>query len=69
MKNKNKILYIILIFLIVIFTFVIVDKTFQNDTFDNIPIGKFIVENKCVDGLEHWSFHENIKFTYPRLDF
>ena len=40
----------------------------QNDTFFYIPIGKYIAENKTIDGLDHWSFHENLKFTYPRLD-
>lgn len=37
----------------------------QNDTFFYIPIGKYIAETKTIDGIDHWSFHENLRFTYP----
>jgi hypothetical protein len=37
----------------------------QNDTFFYIPIGKYIAETGKIDGLDHWSFHENLRFTYP----
>jgi hypothetical protein len=37
----------------------------QNDTFFYIPIGKYIYETGGIDGIDHWSFHENLRFTYP----
>lgn len=61
---KNKKIYILFMLLIVIFSIGIVRKEMQNDTFFTIPIGEFILENKGLDGYDHWSFHENLKFTH-----
>lgn len=66
--KKNKKLYILFIVILSIFTFSIVNKTLQNDTYFYIPIGEYILNSHTIDGLDHWSFHENLKFTYPRLD-
>lgn len=65
-KNKKK--YIILLIVIAFFSITLVDKTFQNDTFFYIPIGERIAKTHIIDGIDHWSFHENLRFTYPRLD-
>ena len=65
MKQIEKIIYILLI----IFTMIsLVPKEMQNDTFFYIPIGEHIANNYTIDGVDHWSFHENLRFTYPRLD-
>ena len=65
-KNKKK--YLLLLIILIIFTMGVVNKKIQNDTFFYIPIGKYIVENHTIDGIDHWSFHEGLRFTYPRLD-
>ncbi len=62
---KKKLKYIILALVIAFFTISIVDKTMQNDTFFYIPIGERIVKTHVIDGIDHWSFHENLRFTYP----
>ena len=66
--KKNKKLYLILVLLLIIFACSVVQKEMQNDTFFYIPIGKYIVETHKIDGLDHWSFHENLRFTYPRME-
>lgn len=67
--KKNKKIYIVLIFILVVYTMSIVIKKMQNDTFFYIPIGKYIAETHTVDGLDHWTFHDNLIFKYPRLDY
>lgn len=62
--KKRVIFYIILI----IFTIGLVNKTMQNDTFFYIPIGERLAKTATIDGIDHWSYHENLRFTYPRLD-
>ena len=68
MKNKKKIVYLILLITLIFFTMSLVNKIMQNDTFFYIPIGKYIYQNHVIDGLDHWSFHDNLRFTYPRMD-
>ena len=63
MKKK----YIIFSIIIVIFTIGIVRKQMENDTFFTIPIGEYIVQNGGLDGYDHWSYHENLKFTHSRF--
>ena len=65
---KNKVKYIIFAIILAIFSMTIVEKTFQNDTFFYIPIGERIAKTHVIDGIDHWSFHENLRFTYPRMD-
>lgn len=62
--KKRVIFYIILI----IFTIGLVNKTMQNDTFFYIPIGERLAKTATIDGIDHWSYHENLRFTYPRMD-
>lgn len=64
MKKSRK-NYLIFLFLLVIFTMSLVNKTMQNDTFFYIPIGERIAKTHIIDGLDHWSYHENLRFTYP----
>ena len=66
--KENKKIYLIYVILIIIFTSSIVEKRMQNDTFFYIPIGKYIAETHGIDGLDHWSIHENLRFTYSRMD-
>ena len=63
--KKKYIKYIIFLIVLVIFTFGLVEKRMQNDTFFYIPIGEHIAETHNIDGIDHWSFHENLRFTYP----
>lgn len=67
MKDNKKV-YIILLVVLVFFTLSLVNKTMQNDTFFYIPIGEQIVKTHVIDGIDHWSFHDNLRFTYPRMD-
>ena len=66
--KKNRKQYWILLITLIIFTGSLVSKSIQNDTFFYIPIGERIAKMHGIDGLDHWSFHENLRFTYPRLD-
>lgn len=66
--KKNKKIYFIILIVLILFTIGIVDKKMQNDTFFYIPIGERIAQTHTIDGIDHWSFHENLRFTYPRLD-
>ena len=68
MMKKNKKTYIILLLILIVFTTSIVEKIMQNDTFFYIPIGERIAKTHVIDGLDHWSIHENLRFTYPRLE-
>ena len=63
--KKNKKFEIIAIILIILFAISISPKTLQNDTFYTIKIGELIVKNKNIDMLEHFSWHSNLKYTYP----
>ena len=58
MEKKQKKLIVILSLAITIFTIGIVFKTFQNDTFFNIAIGKHILENG-IDMQEHFTWAED----------
>ena len=63
MKNEQKKLIFILSIVVAIFTIGIISKSFQNDTFFNIAIGKYIKENG-IDMKDHFSWHE-LSYTYP----
>lgn len=67
MKNK-KLKYILAVILIILFTFSVVPKTFQNDTFYIIELGKSISQNG-VDWQDHYSIHENLQYRYPHWLF
>ena len=63
--KKNKKLYLIFLIVLILFTLSLVDKRMQNDTFFYIPIGERIAQTHTIDGIDHWSYHENLRFTYP----
>lgn len=65
---KEKIKYLIPILLIIIFMISIVPKSFQNDTFFTIAIGKDILENG-VQKEEKLVWHEGLEFTNSRWLF
>ena len=67
MKKVKKV-YFIFVILIAIFTIGIINKQMRVDTFYYIPIGEYIAKTHAIDGLDHWSFHQGLRFTYPRLD-
>lgn len=62
-KNKKTFNLFFIVF-ISILAIGFVDRTLQNDTFYTIKIGKLILDNG-IDMLDHFSFHENLLYTYP----
>ncbi|MBR2290440.1 MAG: hypothetical protein IJ867_07700 [Clostridia bacterium] len=66
--KKEKLRRLIAIVLIVIFTFSVVPKTFQNDTFYVIELGRRISENG-IDWQDHYSIHPNLEYKYPHWVF
>lgn len=67
--KKNRKIAIIFSIIIAIFTIGIVPKTFQNDTFFNISIGKYILENKTIDMQEHFSWVQGLTYTFSHWAF
>ena len=65
---KKKLFYAFLIIIIILFVFSITNKEFQNDTFFNISIGRYIVQNG-IDMMDHFSFHEDLEYTYSHWAF
>ena len=65
---KEKLKYFIAVILIILFTFSIVPKSFQNDTFYIIELGKQILQNG-VDWIDHCSIHQNLEYRYPHWAF
>ncbi len=63
--NKKKIFNILAIILIAIFCISLSPKTLQNDTFYTIKIGEHIIQNKEIDMVDPFSWHENLEYTYP----
>lgn len=62
----NKVKFNILaIFAIIIFSIALTPVTFQNDTYYTITIGKDIVETGTIDMKDHFSWHEDLPYTYP----
>ncbi len=67
--KKNRKIAIIFSIIIAVFTIGIVPKTFQNDTFFNISIGKYILENKTIDMQEHFSWVQGLTYTFSHWAF
>lgn len=67
MKESKK-LIIIFSIIISIFTIGLVFKEFQNDTFFNISIGKYILENG-IDMQEHFSWVQGLSYTFSHWAF
>lgn len=68
MKKLSPKIFIFFSIIIAIFVIGIVPKEFQNDTFFNISIGKYIIENG-IDMQEHWSFIPNLSYTFSHWAF
>ena len=71
MVDKNKSNFKCRMFFIAILsliTIAFVKKTFQNDTFFNISIGKYILQNG-IDMKEHFSWIPNLYYTYSHWAF
>jgi len=66
--KKNKLKYWLAILFIIIFTFSIVPKTFQNDTFYIIELGRGILKHG-VDWQDHYSIHSHLEYRYPHWAF
>lgn len=62
-KMNNKLKWGVIIW-ILIFTIGLITKTFQNDTFYTIKIGKLIMEHG-IDMMDHFSIHTGLAYTYP----
>ena len=67
--NKEKIkrikFDIFAVICILIYCFACSPKRLQNDTFYTIKIGELIAETKTVDMKDHFSWHEDLPYTYP----
>ena len=63
--KKHKKIFIIFTILITIFSISVVKKSFQNDTFSAIAIGKYIL-NHGIDFTEHFNIQSDLK--YPRIN-
>ena len=64
-KENTKIKFNVLaIVCIVLFCIAITPITLQNDTFYTIKIGEQIANNG-IDMQDHFSWHENLPYTYP----
>ena len=66
--KKSKKLTIIFSIIVAIATIGFVRKEFQNDTFFNISIGKYILENG-IDMQEHFSWVQGLTYTYSHWAF
>lgn len=64
----RKITFASLIIIIILFNILIINKEFQNDTFFNIAIGEYIMENG-IDMMDHFSIHEGLEYTYSHWAF
>ena len=62
--NINANFTVIAILLIIIFAVCITPVTFQNDTYYTIKIGE-LIKNNGIDMMDHFSWHENLSYTYP----
>ena len=66
MTKETKIkFHVMAVICILIFCFALTPKTFQNDTYYTIAIGKYIAETKTIDMQDPFSWHENLPYTYP----
>lgn len=69
MNKEGRKIAIIFSIIIAIFTIGIVPKTFQNDTFFNISIGNYLLENRTIDMQEHFSWVKGLTYTYSHWAF
>ena len=64
LQKRTKKFVLFFIIWICIFGAGLVKKVLQNDTFYTIEIGELILNNG-IDMMDHFSFHENLAYTYP----
>ncbi len=65
-KKNNKLIFtIIAVIVITIFCFAVTPITLQNDTYYSIKIGEHIANNKAIDMKDPFSWHKDLKYTYP----
>lgn len=62
--NININFTIVAIVLITIFCICVTPITLQNDTYYTIKIGE-LIKNNGIDMMDHFSWHENLSYTYP----
>ena len=62
--NINVNFVVVAIVLIAIFCIAVTPVTFQNDTYYTIKIGE-LIKNNGIDMMDHFSWHENLSYTYP----
>ena len=62
--NINVNFTVVAIVLIAIFWIAVTPVTFQNDTYYTIKIGE-LIKNNGIDMMDHFSWHENLSYTYP----
>ena len=65
---KEKKIYIVLCILIIIFSASLTEKTFQNDTYALIALGRDMISNR-LDGYDHLTFHENLRSAHTSIIF
>ncbi len=66
--SKSKMFMLFGIILLAFFSVSLTSKTLANDTFYNIKTGEQIVKNG-IDMKDHFSWHENLEYTYPHWAF
>ena len=62
--NINVNFTVVAIVLIAIFCIAVTPVIFQNDTYYTIKIGE-LIKNNGIDMMDHFSWHENLSYTYP----
>ena len=67
-KKQNIKFHLFAIFLIIILAFSLSPVALQNDTFYTIKIGELILQNG-IDMQDHFSWHENLPYTYPHWTY
>lgn len=63
-ENTKMKFNVLAIICIIVFCFAIAPKTLQNDTYYTIRTGEHIVENRAIDGEDHFAWTD-LKYTYP----
>ena len=64
-KNQKIIFNIVAVICIAIMAFAVSPKTLQNDTYYTVKIGEHILNTKTVDMMDPFSWHQDLKYTYP----
>ena len=64
-KRQKIIFNIVAVICIAIIAFAVSPKTLQNDTYYTVKIGEHILNTKTVDMMDPFSWHQDLKYTYP----